>query len=107
MEKTYKYRIKVEVIGEPNEDDLKMLETAGEGFECYGFTLIGDNAEDTLTFIHGMSINEIARSIAPDDDLMQAAILAQGYFNTEMVMKEHMLRSMSDLLTKAIKGKGE
>ena len=105
MEKTYKYRIKVELIGEPDKDGLEMLETVGEGFECDGFAIIGDKVEDTVTFIHDMSIDEIAKSIVPDDDLMQAAILAQAYFNTEMVMKEHAIRSMSELLAKAIVGK--
>lgn len=107
MEKTYKYRIKIEVIGEPNEDDLKMLETAGEGFECDGFTLIGDNADETSIFIHEMSIDDIARLIMLDDHLLQAAILAQAYFNADMAKKEHAIRSMSKLLTEAIKSKGE
>ena len=107
MEKTYKYRIKIEVIGEPNEDDLKMLETAGEGFECDGFTLIGDNADGTSIFIHGMSIDDIARLIMRDDALLQAAILAQAYFNADMVKKEYALRSMSGLLIEAIKSKGD
>lgn len=107
MEKEYKYRIKIEVIGEANEDDLKMLETVGEGFECNGFTLIGDNADRTSIFIHGMSIDDIARLIMRDDHLLQAAILAQVYFNSNMVQKEYAMRSMSELLIEAIKSKGD
>ena len=106
MEKTYKYRIKVEV-GEPNEDDLKMLETVGEGFECDGFTLIGDDADGTSIFIHDMSIDDIAHLIMRNDALLQAAILAQAYFNADMAKKEHAIRSMRKLLTEAIKSKGE
>lgn len=107
MEKTYKYRIKVEVLGEPDKDSLKVLETVGEGFECNGFVILGDRVEDTVTFIHDMSIDEVAKSIVPDEDLMQAAILAQAYFNADMAKKEHAIRSMSKLLTEAIKSKGE
>lgn len=104
MEKTYKYRIKVELIGEPDKDGLKMLETVGQGFECDGFAIIGDSVDDTVTFIHDMSIDEVAKSIVPDDVLMQAAILAQAYFNTDMVKKEHAIRK---LLAEAITSKEE
>lgn len=107
MEKTYKYRIKVEVLGEPDKDSLKVLETVGEGFECNGFVILGDRVEDTVTFIHDMSIDEVAKSIVPDEDLMQAAILAQAYFHTEMAMKEHTLRSVTEMLSKTIMGKEE
>lgn len=105
MEKTYKYRIKVEVLGEPDKDSLKVLETVGEGIECNGFVILGDRVEDTVTFIHDMSIDEVAKSIVPDEDLMQAAILAQAYFHTEMAMKEHTLRSVTEMLSKTIMGK--
>lgn len=107
MEKETKYRIKVELIGEPDKDGLKLLETVGEGIECNGFVILGDNEDHALTLIHNMNIKDIAESIMPDKELMQAAILAQAYFNTDMVMKEHAFRSVSELLTEAIKSKGE
>lgn len=107
MEKEFKYRIKIEVIGEANEDDLKMLETAGEGFECDGFALIGNNADATSIFIHELSIDDIAHLIMLDNHLLQAAILAQAYFNAETAEKEHAIRSMSKQLIEAIKSKGE
>ena len=107
MEKEYKYRIKVELIGEPDKDGLKLLETVGEGIECNGFVILGNNGERTLTLIHNMNIKGIAESIMPDKELMQAAILAQAYFNTEMVMKEHALQSMSELIAEVFKSKEE
>lgn len=107
MEKENKYRIKVELIGEPDKDGLKMLETVGEGIECNGFVILVNKGERALTYIHNMSIKGIAESIVPDTDLMRAAILAQAYFNTEMVKKEHAIRSMSKLMAEAITSKGE
>lgn len=107
MEKEYKYRIKVEVIGEPDADDLKMLESIGEGIECDGLLILGDRREHSTELVHKASIDDIARMITPCVDLMQAAILAQAYFNTNMVKKEHAMLSMSELLIEAIKSKGD
>lgn len=105
MEKEYKYRIKIEVLSEPDEEDLKMLELIGDGIDCDGFLILGDKREKSTELIHEASIEDIARMIAPSVDLMQAAILAQAYFNTEMVKKEHAMRSMSKLLAEAITSK--
>ena len=107
MEKEYKYRIEVEVIGEPDANDLKMLESIGEGIECDGFLILGDRRENSTELVHEASIDDIARMITPCADLMQAAILAQAYFNSNMVKKEHAMRSMSELLIEAIKSKGD
>lgn len=104
MEKEYKYRIKVEVIGEPDADWLKAPERAREGFECDGFVILGSNAEGSFSYIDSMSVHDIAKSILPSDLLLQGAILAQAYFNTDMVEKEH---AMHKLLAEAITSKEE
>lgn len=72
------YRIKVEPIGELNEnmmpdDDLRM------GVECDGFTIIADRDEehDTVYAAH-MSVNDIATIIASNTFMLKAAYVAKA-----------------------------
>jgi len=72
------YRIKVEPIGELNEDmmpddDLRM------GVECDGFTIIADRDEEHDTvYAEHMAIIDIATIIAGNEFMLKAAYVAKA-----------------------------
>ena len=72
------YRIKVEPIGELNEDmmpddDLRM------GVECDGFTIIADRDEEHGTvYAAHLSITDIATIIAGNAFMLKAAYIAKA-----------------------------
>lgn len=76
------YRIKVEPIGELNEDmmpddDLRM------GVECDGFTIIADRYEEHGTvYVEHMSIIDIATTIASDAFMLKAAYIAKAMWES-------------------------
>ena len=70
-----KYRIKVEVL----TDETELMEELRTGIECEGFTIIAERGDDQITTaFHNVSVDDVAGAIEANDELMEAAIIANG-----------------------------
>lgn len=79
-----KYRIRIEAL-DPAEElraEYRM------GIECDGFTIITDNGDRTGITIHEMSRDAIATTIAQDEDLLSAAIVAKAMAEANRMERE-------------------
>ena len=75
MDKKPNYRIKIEIIGEENEDS-KVDESLLEGIECNGFLLLLDHGELFSKFYQNISIVDIAEMMKNDNRLISAAMIS-------------------------------
>lgn len=74
----YKYRIKVEAIGEAECKDM-LDEKLTEGIECDGFVILGDRDHKQGAIIkHGVNDIDIAGLIAEDADMLGASLIAKA-----------------------------
>lgn len=74
----YKYRIKVEAIGEGECKDM-LDEKLIEGIECNGFVILGDRDDNQgVTVKHDINDVGIAGLIAEDADMLGASLIAKA-----------------------------
>lgn len=72
----YKYRIKVELIG---EGKAMLDERLTEGIECNGFVIIGDRDDNQgVTVKHDVNDIDIAGLIAEDAGMLGASLIAKA-----------------------------
>lgn len=90
-----KYRIKIEVVGNDNKIDKKLL----RGIECDGFLLIADHGNRSEAGLYDMSVIEIAESLAQNEKTIQAAILTKAIYEADQVGK-----SNADIIATLVNG---
>ena len=73
----YKYRIKVEAIGEV-EGKAMLDEKLTEGIECNGFVILGDRDKQETIIKHDVNDIDIASLIAEDADMLGASLIAKA-----------------------------
>jgi len=74
----YKYRIKVEAIGEA-ECKVMLDEELTEGIECNGFVILGDrDHKQGVAVKHDINDIDIAGLIAVDADMLGASLIAKA-----------------------------
>ena len=84
----YKYRIKVEVIGE-GEGKVKLDEKLTEGIECNGFVILGDrDHKQGVTVMHDINDIDIAALIAENADILGASLIAKAMKDTYELKKK-------------------
>lgn len=77
----YKYRIKVEAIGEGECKDM-LDEKLTEGIECNGFVILGDRGpKQGVTLKHDVNDIDIAGIIAEDAGMLGASLIAKAMKN--------------------------
>ena len=79
-----KYRIKIEAL-DPTEE---LRAEYRIGIECDGFCIIADQEDGHDTSIHHMSTVNIARCMANDESMMEAACIARGMFEARTVARK-------------------
>ena len=98
-----KYTIKV-IANDPN---ATIDERYGEGIECDGFVIIGDNDEGAAVAIHDINSMNIAMDIAGNDQLYAASIVAKALHESKKILaNSRMNDKMGDLL-RALSGNKE
>ena len=98
-----KYRIRIEAL-DPAEElraEYRM------GIECDGFTIITDNGDKTGLTIHEMSRDDIATTIAHDEDLLYAAIVAKAIAEAKRMEREMKAGKVLEAFTARIGGSDE
>ena len=93
------FKIKVEALNPEMEVD----ENLKNGVECEGFFLCADQGKEQTVHIEHMSIMDIARHIAADTNLMQAAFIAHGIEEARLVKENRTKPKTSDLLVALLK----
>ena len=73
----YKYRIKVEAIGEAEGKDM-LDEKLTEGIECNGFVILGDRDKQGAIIKQDVNDIDIAGLIAEDADMLGASLIAKA-----------------------------
>lgn len=73
----YKYRIKVEAIGEGECKDM-LDEKLTEGIECNGLVILGDRDKKGTIIKHDVNVIDIAELIAEDADMLGASLIAKA-----------------------------
>lgn len=74
----YKYRIKVEAIGEGECKDM-LDEKLTEGIECNGFVILGNmDHKKGVTVKHDVNDIDIAGLIAEDANMLSASLIAKA-----------------------------
>lgn len=73
----YKYRIKVEAIGE-GECKVMLDEKLTEGIECNGFVILGDRDKQGAIIKQDVNDIDIAGLIAEDADMLGASLIAKA-----------------------------
>lgn len=97
------YRITVEPISE----EAKKADIRLEGQEVDGFTLITETDEDTCVSIGSVSILDIARAMAGDIDLAQAAMIANGLSKAKALKAEMTKNRFIQMISETAKAKKE
>lgn len=100
MSKEPIYRIKVEVIGEENED-CKLDESLRGGVECSGFVILSNNEDHTSVAMHAVSNMDIATMIAPSGEMMAASLIAQAMREGKKYLNEAR-NPLADILKAAM-----
>lgn len=81
-----KYRITIENLeGVDYEND--------NGIECNGFVILADKGESFRSVLHNVSRVDVATMIAEDPKVYAAAVLAQGFYESEKAYQEAVLKS--------------
>ena len=94
----YKYRIKMEAIGEGECKDM-LDEKLTEGIECNGFVIIGDRDEQGDIIRHDVNDIDIAGLIAEDADMLSASLIAKAMKDAyELKKKERAGNLLGKLL---------
>lgn len=94
----YKYRIKVEAIGEGECKEM-LDEKLTEGIECNGFVIIGDRDEQGDIIRHDVNDIDIAGLIAEDADMLSASLIAKAMKDAyELKKKERAGNLLGKLL---------
>lgn len=83
MNKEPIYRIRIEVIGQEDEDCT--LDEDCKVFECNGFALILDNPGKSTTLIQHVTTIDLARAIASAPDMLCASTIAKGLFEAKKI----------------------
>lgn len=73
----YKYRIKVEAIGE-GECKVMLDEKITEGIECNGFVILGDRDKKGAIIRHDVNDIDIAGLIVEDAGMLGASLIAKA-----------------------------
>ena len=73
----YKYRIKVEAIGEAEGKDM-LDEKITEGIECNGFVILGNRDKQGAIIKHDVNDIDIAGLIAEDAGMLGASLIAKA-----------------------------
>ena len=81
-----KYRIRVEMIEGENGESFD--ERFGEGIECNGFVILGDEGDGACCAIHDVNAMIIAEMIAHHSDLSAAAVIAQALREAKEITKK-------------------
>lgn len=90
------YRIKIEVIGGDGEHPID--ERLLDGIECNGFVIIGDQGESSTVIIHHLTVRDIADSIAHEDSLLAASVIAKAYNEANDMIGKRKMNSLASIL---------
>lgn len=90
----YKYRIKVEAIGE-GECKNMLDEELTEGIECDGFVILGERDHKQGAIIkHDINDIDIAGLIAEDADMLGASLIAKAMKDDYELKKKRARREL-------------
>lgn len=78
-----KYRIKIEAL-DPAEE---LRAEYRIGIECEGFTIIANRSDGHQTAIHDMNRADIVDCMVSNQDMMEAACIARGFFEAKSVAR--------------------
>lgn len=95
------FRIKVEALN----PEMKVAEDLRNGLECDGFFMGLDRGDIDTSSIHNLSPVDMAIMIAKHTDLLEAAMIAHGMEEAQLMKKnrEREMPKVPDLLAALLK----
>ena len=96
------YRIKVEVIGEEQEE-AKVSETLRGGVECDGFAILANKGKGGTTALHSISNIDLAAIIAGSDEMLGASIIAKALRDSMALKKDKADSFLAGILGSIVK----